>query len=409
MDYDRQVSLIADYLRRGEKDKESLKIGMELEHFITEQDGKNVAYEGERGVCAILKKIEAMGYEGIYEGENILGINHEDFSITLEPGGQIEFSAVPSSEISVLKGRYEVFYGILNQVVSDYGLRIQNLGYLPKDKIKDISLIPKKRYQVMYRYFENKGCYAHNMMKGTASLQVAVDYRSEKDFHKKFYVANALVPMIYAMFDNSPMFEGEPYKGFALRSMIWNNTDPDRCGIVEGAMNSSFTYEDFAQYILDKPPILILEDGELKETGDKKAKDVFRPDKADENGIEHLLSMNFSDVRVRNYLEIRVPDSVPEEYALGLCAMCKGIFYHRENLNDLYDFFRNTTEFQIEEAKKDILREGIHTEYAQMELVELFDRIITDARYGLEQEEQVYLKPLDNLARSEMTLRERYE
>ena len=30
-----------------------------------------------------------------------------------------------------------------------------------------------------------KGKYAHNMMKGTGALQIAIDYKSEEDYRKK--------------------------------------------------------------------------------------------------------------------------------------------------------------------------------------------------------------------------------
>lgn len=402
MDYDGQVSVIADYLRSGEKERKDFTMGFELEHFVVEKDGTSVSYYGDRGVGEILKKIESKGFEGIYEGKNILGIKHPDFTITLEPGSQLEFSASTSKKISEIENKYNNFTKLVSEPLEEFGYKLVNAGYLPKSKIDDIKIIPKKRYDLMYEYFNKTGKYVHNMMKGTAALQVAIDYKSEKDFEKKFYVANCLTPIIYAMFDNADVFEGKPYEKYSIRSLIWANTDPARCGIVEGSMSNSFCYEDYAEYILNAPPILMIDDGEYIFTGDKLAREVFNKDNSSDEEIDYLLSMFFPDVRARKYLEIRAADSVQIEYALGLAAMIKGLFYSKENLNDLYDFFRNINEFQIEETMKDIVEEGIQADYAKLEISELFDRMITDAGYGLEEDEAEYLKSLESLMRSKI-------
>ncbi len=95
----------------------------------------------------------------------------------------------------------------------------------------------------MFNYFKDKGVHAHNMMKGTASLQLAFDYSSEEDYIKKFKVANALSPAVYALFDNAYYFEGKPWRRHNLRAHIWENCDKDRSGIVYNAFDKDFGYK----------------------------------------------------------------------------------------------------------------------------------------------------------------------
>lgn len=407
MDYDSQVSKFADYFETGEKTHENFLIGMELEHFIVEEDSlKAVSYYEDDGVNTILKELESAGLTGIYEGENILGLVHSNFTVSLEPGSQFEFSARPRKKISELAEEYREFRDYIDPILKKRGYLLLNLGYWPGNKIEDIRRIPKKRYDLMYEYFQDKGKYAHNMMKGTAALQIAIDYSSEKDFSKKFYVANAISPILYAIFDNSPIFEGVKYEKNCLRAQIWGDCDDDRCGVVEGAMTKNFGYEDYAEYILNCPPIFVMKEGEVSATGTRFAKEVFNPRGSGQEEIEHLLSMVFPDIRLKTYIEIRVMDSVPIEYALGLCAMLKGLFYHQDNLNDLYDFFRNVSEFSLDSLKEEIIANGIETEYAQNTMADLFDRFLTDAKYALPEEERIFLEPLERLLDSEMTLKD---
>ena len=133
------------------------------------------------------------------------------------------------------------------------------VGYHPVTKIEEIKIIPKKRYDYMFEYFKTKGSHAHNMMKGTASLQVTIDYGSEEDYIKKFKIANALSPVLYALYDNGYYFEGAIWENHSLRAFIWANCDNDRSGIARGTFDGDFGYRKYAEYILNIPPIFVFD------------------------------------------------------------------------------------------------------------------------------------------------------
>ncbi len=77
-----------------------------------------------------------------------------------------------------------------------------------------------------------------DMMLRTCTIQVNFDYSSEADMVKKFRVGLALQPVATALFANSPFTEGKPNGFKSFRSHIWEDTDPDRTGMLP------FVFED---------------------------------------------------------------------------------------------------------------------------------------------------------------------
>lgn len=110
MDYQKQVDAIINYFKVNEKTRDNFKIGVELEHFVIDLDTfKTISYYGEGGVAETLKDLEELGYEGVYEGEYILGLNKDKKHVTLEPGSQLELSVDASKHIWELEKEYLEF------------------------------------------------------------------------------------------------------------------------------------------------------------------------------------------------------------------------------------------------------------------------------------------------------------
>ncbi|SES95343.1 glutamate--cysteine ligase [Natronincola peptidivorans] len=397
MEYEKQVKQIAAFIKSGEKPEESLKIGVELEHIIVKKDSmESVTYYEEEGIESILKKLIKKGYEPKYEGDYVVGLGDQEAAITLEPGGQLEISIKPCSSLQEVETIYLDFLKKIIPILEEQNQLLMAIGYHPKTSIKDIPFNPKKRYGYMAEYFQTKGIYAHNMMKGTASLQVVIDYKNEEDFIKKFRVANFLSPLLHLITDNAPVFEGHLYKKNSIRSTIWENTDKDRSSIVPNSLNKTFGYEDYAKYILDTPPIFIMKDGEAVRTYDKKAEELINADTT-EKELDHILSMVFPDVRIRTYIEIRMGDALPYPLNMAYVALIKGIFYNDMALNYLYELAKSTEEEKVRCAKKAIEEKGFEGRF-KCKAVKDFVPILFDlAKKGLDESEKPYLLPLEKL------------
>ncbi len=398
MDYERQVEEIVKYFKTNEKTEDKFKIGVEFEHFVVDKDSlKTISYYGEKGVGETLKDLESLGYKGVYEGEYILGLIKGNKNITLEPGSQLELSINASMDIKDLEKEYLEFLQDIIPVLEKKNQGLMTTGYHPVTKIDEITLLPKQRYDFMFNYFKTRGTHAHNMMKGTAALQVSLDFESEEDYKKKFKITNALSPVLYAIFENAYYFEGEPIEKHNIRSYIWKNCDTFRSGVVEGALDEDFGYRKYAEYILNRPPIFINKDGKEIYTEHKLVKDVFDPEDYKTEELEHILTMFFPDVRTKKYVEVRMMDAVPYPLNFGAIALLKGLLYDEENLEELYNYVEEIQIQDVNKAKEEMMNSGLKTTLKDKTLLEIGKYLVNLAKRGLPVEEKGYLKPLEEI------------
>ncbi|MGM0380040.1 MAG: glutamate-cysteine ligase family protein [Bacillota bacterium] len=342
---------LVDFFERFKTKKEY--IGVEFEHFITNQKLETLDYFS--GAKYILNKLVNNNWEILTDHKGSpLSIKKNKNFITVEPGGQLEISLSKSKNILEIDKKYKSIMKEIKDILKD-NHRIIAIGYHPKTKINELDILPKKRYSYMYDYFKSCSKYAHNMMKGTCSTQVIIDYKSEKDFIKKYRVANFLSPIFYRLFDCSPIFEGEINKKNNLRMEIWKHTDNKRCGILKESLDKKdFGFKDYAKYIMNLEPIFIKTDNKIVYTKNKRVKDIENL-KFDKNIIDHILGMTFLDNRLKTYIEIRTPDALPYPYNLSIVSIIKNIFYNKENLDYYYDLSLDYNFQDISNLKKELI------------------------------------------------------
>ena len=76
-----------------------------------------------------------------------------------------------------------------------------------------------------------------DMMYRTCGTQINIDYVSEEDFSKKFFVVNRLSPITIALFANSGIVEKNKSGYLSYRSHVWQNT-------YRGGLPKNFFRED---------------------------------------------------------------------------------------------------------------------------------------------------------------------
>src|SRR5207245_11589159 len=128
-----------------------------------------------------------------------------------------------------------------------------NLGIQPVSPLDDIQWIPKTRYHFMAPYMEQVGTLGQRMMKQTASIQVNFDFGTEADAMMKFRVGMGLVPILTAMFANSPISDGSLNGFMTMRGHVWTDTDRRRSGLVALAFSDRASFEDDADCALNVP------------------------------------------------------------------------------------------------------------------------------------------------------------
>ena len=402
MKVEEQIEKLVSYFKQGEE--EVGRIGIEVEHLIiSKEDLTAVNYDDSEGIEKILKSFSGGKIKQHKEENQLLSLSASQFDITVEPGGQLEVGIKPQNSIKKLKEIYDNFLSRLLPILEQYNYLLVTLGYQPQSKIKDISWLPKKRYKIMANYLEKEGQYAHNMMKGTAAFQLALDYKSESDFINKFRVAMVLSPVLSILFDNAPFFEGKIFENQALRTLIWNNTDENRTGIIKEVFSDDFGYRKYSQYILSREPILLKSNGNYFSTGQKTAAEIFKDQDLGLEELEHILTMVFPDVRAKQFIEIRMTDSIPPALFLAVVAFWKGIFYNDSILSKAVKFIEDLKVDDVLKAKGDIIEQGLKAQLGDYSILEVANKFLLWAKAGLEDDEQNYLKPLEQIIVEELT------
>ncbi len=381
------------------------RLGIELEHSIVRDDLTPVSYSEPFGVQWILQQLQPRYPQTTCDPEgDLLGVARPGESVTIAPAAQLELSAGPFSRIADARECFDAFERTLEEVLGPVGERALALGYHPSARAADLELIPKRRYQFMNLYFREKGSFGTCMMRGSASTQVSIDYSSVSDCLRKLRIAFALVPLFSLMCDNAPVFEGAPRTHELVRTEIWQRCDPDRCGLVPDVMEPGFDLRRYAAYVLDTPAILVPCKKEQWCYSKRTFGEVYAERTMTQAEIEHALSMFFTDVRLKTYLEIRPADAMPIPYAMAYAALVKGLFYSPESLDALDRLFADVRGADVEAAKNALMAQGYRAEVYGRSAAAWADDLVRLARKGLGEDERAYLDPLAKLVAARETL-----
>ena len=329
------IDKICDYLNSGKKEEK--RIGLELEHFVCDGDYHVISYEDiaecMQNICALTSGQE------YYEDGELFGLVYDDYSISLEPGCQIEISISPQDEISKAGEIYKGFRQVWDKALAARGYRLYQSGVHPLVEngtlLPDcLPLIPKKRYAMMDRYFENTGKYGKHMMRATTSTQVSIDFESMEDAIVKLRVFEKLSPILALMTENhGGLGTKKEWDQHILRTQIWNDLDSTRCGYFPCSLQKDYTVQKYAEYLYQQPCILSKEGNQIVDGKGVLAAD-FYGDREIPN-VEYFLSLYFPTIRLKQYVEIRVADSMPINQTLGYATLIQKLAYHKESLMNL--------------------------------------------------------------------------
>ncbi|MEG0844692.1 MAG: glutamate-cysteine ligase family protein [Raoultibacter sp.] len=382
------------------------RVGIELEHtLIHAADRTPVTYSEDHGAQWILQQLQADYPTTTCDtAGDLLGVMRAGEAVTLEPAAQIELSAGPFASLDDAQATFAAFEEKLAALVAPFGQEVLCVGYHPSAHVKDMELIPKRRYKFMDFYLGNIGPFGPAMMRGSASTQVSIDYFSVEDCLTKLRLANVLVPLLSLVSDNAPVFEGKHRSHELVRTEIWQHCDPDRCGLIPGCLEPDFTLRDYAAYLLDTPAILMPCKKEEWCYSERSFGEIYADTTMEKSDIEHALSMLFNDVRLKTYVEIRPADAMDLPHVLAYAALIKGLFYSEENLAHYARVFADVREKDVIAAKNNLMERGYQATVYGRPAAEILDDLFASAKAGLPAAEQHYLKPLADLVAQRTTL-----
>jgi glutamate--cysteine ligase len=211
------------YLLGGCKPRPEWKTGLEVELFGFTHCLDRI---GQGQLQALLADYAPAARHQMTEGGALVGASAPQGYLSLEPGGQVEFSGNPHASLVELERELRGYLSWLREAALSRGLIFIAVGFDPVSGAGEEKWVPKRRYQIMRPYLRRRGARAWDMMCRTAAVQSSVDYASAEDLAKKYVLGNRLAPVASAIFANSPFRRGRLSGYKSERCAVWLKNRP---------------------------------------------------------------------------------------------------------------------------------------------------------------------------------------
>jgi glutamate--cysteine ligase len=359
------IGQLSDYFLEGAKPRSDWGHGIEYEWIgILTDSGETVPFDGERSVVSVLQGLsQRHGWTPVYEKEHLVELQRGRSAVSLEPGAQLEFAGLVHYKLDSLQEELRRFREELHDVSDSLGISWLAIGLSPFTPVERIGWIPKARYRIMSQRLGKRGTLAHHMMKGTAGFQANFDFGSEADAMRKFRLAMGVTSVSTALLANSPLYLGASSRFLSTRSLIWQDTDPDRCGLLALAFHPELGFRSYTDYALSTPLLFIVRNGRWIDmegfTFRRFMAEGHREWRATMADWALHITTLFPEVRLKRYLEVRGADSVGSSLTLALTAWWKGLLYSERALDDAWRTVADLTWSERQQLHRDVCEHGL--------------------------------------------------
>lgn len=370
-------------------------IGLELERFVVNKDTHSRIFFN----TGILQFFEAWlqshpSAHPIDTEERTSGVfgtaSNLDYTLTLEPGSQLEISLGPTASLCQLQEALDKLDAEICATFKTVGVNIDLVAsgidplHTPED---EVPLLPKKRYTVMDAYLHKRGKLARPMMRSSASTQISLDFLGKRRMTNQYRFAIVLAQLLYFYCDTTNNMD---------RSRIWRDVDPSRCGIPVEVFAAKDAREGYLDWFLHTVPLYLpIDSRELDVASYATIEELFSVQPLTDDMLVHLSSLVFPDVRPKGFLEIRTADAMEPSRALALAAFLKGLFFNETSFALAYALLvEDKTLSAIQEIIPALQENGWDAYVLGMPITSLTEKLLNLAESGLSEEERTYLEPL---------------
>jgi glutamate--cysteine ligase len=305
--------------------------------------------------------------------------------LTLEPGGQIEFSGEPHRALAETERVMRAYLKRLAEIAKANDIIFIAAGFDPVRSIEEQRWIPKKRYEIMRPYLAARGRRAWDMMCRTAAIQFNFDYADPADLAKKFTLANRLGPVAAAIFANSPFEQGKLSGYKSTRYATWLETDRDRAGLSPVALEDDFSIERYIAYVQSVPMFFIRRDDSYISLAGRSFNDFIASGASPifQDFTDHLSTI-FTEARLKPYVEQRSMDCCSLEMQMAALAFWKGILYNADSLDRALELAPKLSRDEFASLQLEVARHGLQASAQGVSVIALAEASIELARVGLE-------------------------
>jgi glutamate--cysteine ligase len=414
------VQQMAEYLSVGCKPRAQFRIGTEHEKFgFRHADLTAPPYlpaDGQPGnirdLLAGLAKFDGLP---ILDGENAIGVKQGAASVSLEPAGQLELSGGPLETLHETRHELLTHYDQVRAACEGLEMGFAPLGFHPVATRAAMPWMPKGRYAIMRRYMPLVGSMGLDMMTRTCTVQVNLDFASEQDMRRKLRTSLLLQPLATALFANSPFTEGKPNGLLSYRAHVWTDTDNQRAGIPAVMFEDGFGFERYAAWLIEHVPMyFVYRDGRYIDVAGQSFTDYIAGRIPALAGITatmgdfaDLVTIAFTDVRLKRFLEMRGADAGRADMMLAQSALWVGLLYDDAALSAAEALLRGTGWQDAVTARAAAPRLGLDAPWRGGRLRDIVADVVAIAQQGLRgrgrrdaggNDESVYLDPLQAIA-----------
>jgi len=403
---------LINFFEKGCKKESHLSIGVEHEKFIFENhSNQRINF---KTVSKIFSFLEQFGWKPIKEKNNVIRLQRDEQSITLEPGNQIELSGAKLDSIHLTCDESYKFLNELKKVCLNFNLKMTSVSFDPFSKLEEVPKTPKQRYEIMTKKMPKNGKLSLYMMYQTCGTQINLDYISEKDFIKKFKLSSFLVPISTAIFANSPIVENGLSGYLSYRSKVWQNTS--RAGLPKFFLED-MDFEKYTDFVINMPLLFVLKNSKHLNAEGKKFKDfmdgklsILKNVKPNIVDFKNHLATIFTEVRLKKYIEIRSLDTCEWDCHCGGPAFYVGLLYG--NLDSAYDIISRWEISDILNAYIDAPKKGLNTIINNKSILEWGKIFLNLSKKGLEKrslkndsgkDESIFLRSVESIINNNKT------
>ena len=312
-------------------------VGLEIESIIYTKNDKRLPVNSQKELSAV-KLLELMNNS----------IENNGY-YSLEPGGQMEWSSRPYVDLNDLNDAIKIHKNNFTKVLSKNNLKEINYGVDPLYGPDKVDLIKQKKYELMDKYMETSGTMGKWMMRCTASIQVNFDFSSYLEMEEMAYVADTLHPVATYLFSNSPFQNGERTGQKNIRNLIWENTDNARCNNLfdHGIVSPFGLMDNYVKYVCGVPGIFQLDrNGNIQDTKQKfgeRTENLYKNGCLDDYDLKASLHQIFTNVRIKNLVEVRGADRTPDSYEIAPAAFWAGILTDEKTRKNILKILKDWT------------------------------------------------------------------
>jgi glutamate--cysteine ligase len=375
-------------LRRGAKPVAEWMCGVEFELFGYDMR-RHTARISPAQVERVLAGFAPSSNNLVYEAGVLIEVDAGQMNrLTVEPGGQIEFSGAPQRRLQDVESEVKRFLARLTEIARGNGLAFLAVGFDPLCSLEEQSWFPKQRYEVMRPYLATRGKRAWDMMTRTCAVQANLDYGAEDDLARKFLLGNRLAPIATAIFSNSPFERGRPSGYKSTRAAVWLETDNDRTNIPPPALADDFSSGSFVAYALDVPMIFAQREGRYLDTpkgmkfGEFLAHGCPAVVPVFGDWADHLTTI-FTDARLKQHIELRSADCGNLRHTLAVQAFWKGLMYDGEALLEALRLAPALSAADSIKLREEVARDGLDARTVGVNVLELAKEAVRLATDGL--------------------------